>query len=320
MSRLLLLTLLLLCPSVAGAENSRQRLLSRRPGPLGPAGRNPALTLQKILSQQRFAPLVKARPGVMKKLNDMAQAASKIQPRPIRIRPFKRLPRPTKPSLRLPSVRWPSWPGWPGWLSPPSLPSLPAMPPWLRRTLGSAGVFLLACLAFYLVLLVGLVILLLLARLLEWPIAAKLLRWLLVALPRRLRWLAERRQRQASRPGAVSSASDQPAAERAELEARTPQSWKALAAKLMADGKGREAFRALYLAMLSRLDRKGLIRYEASKTNWHYRMSLTGGPIRRAYGELSRIFDRTWYGDYPCDQAAFEEGDRLVDTVLSQTR
>lgn len=267
--------------------------------------------------------------------------------------PTWRWPRMSLPSFSLPSApswlpRWtmPSAPSWPSWLRvrfPAWMPSWSSWrfpwPSWpsaaVPKTIGSPGwtwswvyavaMALLTLLSLYTASLFALLLLTRIGRLraLAGTLALMLARWLPRALAALVaRWVgrltpepeaAPRRAAASAKPQADGSAGDPPPVD---LAARTVRSWKDYARELMAEGQGREALRALYLAMMRRLDEAGLIDYEPHLTNWDYRMQLPRGEIRDAFARLCRLFDRTWYGEYPCDQALFDEGDRLVDAIL----
>lgn len=68
------------------------------------------------------------------------------------------------------------------------------------------------------------------------------------------------------------------------------------ATELGAEGDPRFALRALYLATLAALDRAGRLELDPSKTNGQHLRALPRGPSRRALAELTRTFDRAWYG------------------------
>ena len=72
------------------------------------------------------------------------------------------------------------------------------------------------------------------------------------------------------------------------------------AERAAAAGRYREAIRLLYLALLSRLDRQGLITYDQTKTNWEYLVTTRAIPaLYRPVSQLTAIFDRQWYGFEP---------------------
>ena len=87
------------------------------------------------------------------------------------------------------------------------------------------------------------------------------------------------------------------------------------AARYAAQGDARTALRFLYVAALGTLDRRGLIDYEPSKTNWQYLRNLPESDVREAFAMFTRIFDHTWYGHAPATQADYEQCRSLCDRI-----
>lgn len=76
-----------------------------------------------------------------------------------------------------------------------------------------------------------------------------------------------------------------------------PDAWIAAARRHAAAGDYRKAYRAVFLAILIRLDRHGAIRFEPSKTNGDYVRSLRCAPDMLAFlRPLANDFDARWYG------------------------
>lgn len=65
------------------------------------------------------------------------------------------------------------------------------------------------------------------------------------------------------------------------------------------------AVRASYSGLLQALDKKQLIRWEASKTNRDYVYEIRNPEWSRTFEDLSRIFDYVSYGDFPVDGAVY---------------
>ncbi|MCX8053714.1 MAG: DUF4129 domain-containing protein [Armatimonadetes bacterium] len=69
-------------------------------------------------------------------------------------------------------------------------------------------------------------------------------------------------------------------------------------------GDCRNAFRSAYLALISRLDEAGVLRFEQSRTNWEYISELTERGWQRVseiLRPLTLAFDRKIYGRESCD-------------------
>lgn len=57
------------------------------------------------------------------------------------------------------------------------------------------------------------------------------------------------------------------------------------------------ALRALYVATIVSLHRRGLIALEPSTTNWQYQRQLPRGELRGAFADFTRVFDQKHYGE-----------------------
>lgn len=95
---------------------------------------------------------------------------------------------------------------------------------------------------------------------------------------------------------------------------RPPRGWAELADQLAARGDFREAIRHLYLALLARLHREGVITYEPSQSNWEYLRAFRGpAGDRLVFRELTSRFDYAWYGRQdggPAEWARFRQAAR----------
>ena len=101
---------------------------------------------------------------------------------------------------------------------------------------------------------------------------------------------------------------------------RSAAEWERYAAELAAGGRAREAIRAWYHAVLVQLYRGGMLHYRKGRTNWEYAYSLSPGlPWRRQFLELTRRFEREWYGresSAPNEvRACAESAGRILDAV-----
>jgi len=102
---------------------------------------------------------------------------------------------------------------------------------------------------------------------------------------------------------------------------RTAASWEAYADELTAAGRRREALRAWYHAVLSRLLRTGRLRPRRGATNWEYvRAAPRGAPWRAGFEELTRRFDVEWYGRHETDAAELEAARDEAQAVLAGLR
>lgn len=100
---------------------------------------------------------------------------------------------------------------------------------------------------------------------------------------------------------------------------KPPETWAGLADQLAARGEYREAIRHLYLALLARLHRDGVIDYEPTWSNWEYLFSFKGAStLKAAFKELTRRFDFAWYGNLGVDALAYSTFRQVCAPLLAQ--
>ncbi|WPB80394.1 DUF4129 domain-containing protein [Archangium violaceum] len=101
---------------------------------------------------------------------------------------------------------------------------------------------------------------------------------------------------------------------------RPPEGWAHLADELAARGEYREAVRSLYLALLSRLHREGVIHYDTTLSNWDYLRQFRN---RRewvpSFRELTLRFDFAWYGNLPVGADGYRDFRALCAPMLNPT-
>jgi hypothetical protein len=98
---------------------------------------------------------------------------------------------------------------------------------------------------------------------------------------------------------------------------QAPSEHLAEAKRLAAEGRHRDGLRALYLATLVALDRRGMIAFDPARTNWQYLRQLPPGPARHSFGSFTRLFDHKWYGDEPTSAEDFERGHALASDLCA---
>lgn len=104
----------------------------------------------------------------------------------------------------------------------------------------------------------------------------------------------ERRARGESAPGAA-------------VAARDVAGWDAEARRAAAEGRLRDAALALYQALLLRLDARGALRYDASKTPGDYRTETAARPAdARVLNDFLRGFEPVAFGNRALDAAGYE--------------
>lgn len=87
----------------------------------------------------------------------------------------------------------------------------------------------------------------------------------------------------------------------AEAASVEPDRWRAWATELVAEGRLREAVRALYLGMLSALAARDLLRLARTKTNRDYRLELARRAPDRAdlqtgCAMVIEVYEQSWFG------------------------
>ena len=72
-------------------------------------------------------------------------------------------------------------------------------------------------------------------------------------------------------------------------------------------GDYRAVVRLQYLRCLKRLAGKNLISLKRNKTNDEYVRELGDSPLAAGFGELSRIFEYVWYGNFPVSEESYSQ-------------
>ena len=118
-----------------------------------------------------------------------------------------------------------------------------------------------------------------------------------------LRALRARRPRH--RTTALARVEENPASAPSALD-NTPEGWTAAAQTLAAAGRYQDAARALFLSLVARLHRAGLVDYDAALTNGELVRGLhASADVRAGFARFSAAFDSIAYGDAPLDAARY---------------
>lgn len=126
-------------------------------------------------------------------------------------------------------------------------------------------------------------------------------------------WLTRRREREEAAKAGESAVAIDP-------RDRPPAAFLDEAARLAEIGDLREALRALYLATLVALDRRRLIAFDPHLTNWQYMRQMPRGEARDAFGQLTRVFDHTWYGREAPSREDYDRCRSLARTIVTEPR
>jgi hypothetical protein len=102
---------------------------------------------------------------------------------------------------------------------------------------------------------------------------------------------------------------------------REATEWERYALELARAGRRREAVRAWYHAILVTLFRRGILHYKQGRTNWEYVSRLDPQAAwRPAFIEMTRHFDREWYGRHSAAADALRDYVGNARAVLGALR
>ncbi|HYN21033.1 MAG TPA: DUF4129 domain-containing protein [Thermoanaerobaculia bacterium] len=146
---------------------------------------------------------------------------------------------------------------------------------------------------------------------------------LLVALALVLSWVGWkviRNRRRGAAPAEAGPAPLPPATDDDPLS-REANEWERYARELAAAGRAREAIRAWYHAVLVALYRGGTLHYRKGRTNWEYVSAVPPGTTwRSTFVELTRHFEREWYGRDRSTPEALRESEAMALGLLSSAQ
>jgi hypothetical protein len=88
---------------------------------------------------------------------------------------------------------------------------------------------------------------------------------------------------------------------------------------MAARGDFRGALRAIYLAVLSALHRRGAIEYDPTRSNWDYVRAFRGGLEELpSFRDLTRRFDFAWYGRLGADAMGYDAAKELAGPLVAK--
>jgi hypothetical protein len=133
-------------------------------------------------------------------------------------------------------------------------------------------------------------------------------------------WRVLRHRRRGSVLVPVGPAPLPPAADDDPLS-RESNEWERYARELTQAGRYREAVRAWYHAVLVALYRTGTLHHRKGRTNWEYVAAVPAGtPWRSGFSEMTRHFEREWYGRDQSDTEALRESEAMALDILTAVR
>jgi hypothetical protein len=102
---------------------------------------------------------------------------------------------------------------------------------------------------------------------------------------------------------------------------RESNEWERYARELAEAGRHREAIRAWYHAVLVALYRTGTLHHRKGRTNWEYVSAVPPGTSwRSGFAEMTRHFEREWYGRDSSETEALRESEAMAISILTTVR
>ena len=133
-------------------------------------------------------------------------------------------------------------------------------------------------------------------------------------------WRVLRGRRRGAAPVMTGPAPLPPSADDDPLS-REANEWERYARELAAAGRAREAIRAWYHAVLVALYRAGTLHYRKGRTNWEYVSAVPPGTTWRSrFVEMTRHFEREWYGRDQSTPEALRESEAMALSLLATVR
>lgn len=133
-------------------------------------------------------------------------------------------------------------------------------------------------------------------------------------------WRVLRKRRRGAAPAVAGPAPLPPSADDDPLS-REANEWERYARELAAAGRAREAIRAWYHAVLVAFYRAGTLHYRKGRTNWEYVSAVPPGTAWRSrFVEMTRHFEREWYGRDISTPEALRESEEMALSLLSAVR
>jgi hypothetical protein len=141
-----------------------------------------------------------------------------------------------------------------------------------------------------------------------WLIVAALLAWSIWKLcPVIVRWLSG----SSPAPGNQAGPTWQTLPEASDLFDKAGQAFR--------DGMHAEAIRLALLALIARLEKQGLLRYDTTRTNREYQRELRRiSEVAVCFGQLALIYERVWYGRASAGRAEAEQAITLCASLINR--
>jgi hypothetical protein len=109
-------------------------------------------------------------------------------------------------------------------------------------------------------------------------------------------------------------------APRAITALESPEVYQQRAQELLQRGELVEALKNFHLALLSGLEKQGLVVHDRTRTNWEYLAQFQQrsplATLLAAFRSLNLMYDRTVFGDASCDAAYVQQFATVADELL----
>jgi hypothetical protein len=134
-------------------------------------------------------------------------------------------------------------------------------------------------------------------------------------------FFTNRRRSAPAKPGGQTEQVNEEEPDRPLLAYEQPASaWWKEADELARQGQHLGALRAVYLAVLSLLHRRQLIRFEVPRTNGEYVAQVRLEPrapreLHDPFERLTELFEGKWYGDRACEADEYRAGRELAEAI-----
>lgn len=89
----------------------------------------------------------------------------------------------------------------------------------------------------------------------------------------------------------------------------------------LAQNNYRDAIRFLYLKALKNLSQSNIIDWHFEKTNTDYYNEIADEDIKKAYSNVSYLYDYVWYGEFTVDEKSFNDAMarfKVLDNLISK--
>jgi hypothetical protein len=80
----------------------------------------------------------------------------------------------------------------------------------------------------------------------------------------------------------------------------------------------RLAVRLWFLRTLKSFSDKELVRWQIDKTNSDYYYELSGTNYQKDFGDVSKVYDYIWYGEFPVDESSYKTAEEKFSGLFSK--